>query len=147
MSAATAAQHTIAELQYVAADDINNVVTFRSRSASRPGQYNTTQLDIVTGETLCDCRGAECGKECWHVDLIAAAWLAHEAVVLARRYNDQQLSAAGRKAANMCAVYRRRCFRVLPDDQLALLACRTAYRERWAPALATEAASGVEVAA
>lgn len=147
MSAATAAQHTIAELQYVAADDINNVVTYRSRSASKPGQYNTTQLDIVTGEILCDCRAAEFGRVCWHSDLIAAAWLSHEAVVLARRYNDQQLSAAGRKAANMCAVYRRRCFRVLPDDQLALLACRTAYRERWAPALAAEAAAGVEVAA
>lgn len=142
MSARTAAMHDHTELEFVSADDLANVVTFRARSASKVGHYNTVSLDIATGETLCDCRAAEFGRECWHADLIPAAWLDHEAVRLARRHTDAQLAAAGRKAARMCRVYRSRSWRVLPDDQLALLACRTVYRERWAPALAAEAAEG-----
>jgi hypothetical protein len=145
MSARTAAAHCHTELEYVAADDLNETVTFRARSASKPGQYNLVQLCILTGETLCDCRGAEFGRECWHADLVAVAWLNHAAVCLARRYNDTQLGTAGRKAKRMIDAYRGRSWRVLPDDQLALLACRTAYRERWAPALA--AAEAAEVAA
>lgn len=147
MSARTAAEHDYSELQYVSADDVNSVVTFRARSASKVGHYNLVKLDIVTGEILCDCRAAECGRECWHVALVPAAWLNHEAVCLARRYNDQQLRKAGEKAARMCRVYRRRSWRILPADQLALLACRTVYRERWAEALAAEAFEGAEKAA
>lgn len=145
MSARTAAAHCHTELEYVAADDINETVTFRARSASKPGTYNTIQLCILTGEVLCDCRGSEFNKVCWHADLVAVAWLNHAAVCLALRYNDRQLAVAGNKARRMIDAYRGRSWRVLPADQLSLLACRTAYRERWAPALAaTEAA---EVAA
>jgi hypothetical protein len=142
MSARTAADHCHTELEYVAADDLNETVAFRARSASKPGTYNTIQLCILTGETLCDCRGAEIGKPCWHADLVAVAWLNHAAVCLARRYNDTQLRTAGRKAKRMIDAYRGRSWRVLPADQLSLLACHTAYRERWSVAL-----SAAEVAA
>lgn len=140
MSATTAAQHTIAELVYVAADDINNVVTYRSRSASKPGQYNTTLLNVLDYSTSCNCAAAQHGRTCWHVEHVATAWVQHPERILASRYNAEQLSNAGRKAHRMVTVYRARCWRTLPADRLALLACRDEYRRRAEAVLLLEAA-------
>ena len=123
--------HCPTELTYVAADDLTNVVTFRAASKSRPGQHNTISLDVLTGETLCDCKAAECGRGCWHAELVQAAWDGHAVRVLVGRYNAAQLREAGRKAQRMCAASRvRRYWNVLPADQLMLLACRAEYRRR-----------------
>lgn len=139
MSFVTAAEHCITELEYVSADDLLNIVHYRAASKSGTnGQYNYVGLDVVTGDTHCGCKGAECGKTCWHMTLAQAAWDAHPARALASGYTDEQLTRAGHKAANMCRVYRRRTWRVLPADQVALLACRVEYRARQARLAAIE---------
>jgi hypothetical protein len=131
MSFVTAAEHCITELEYVSADDVLNIVHFRSLSASRKnGEWNHTSLDIIGGATLCTCKGFETGRECWHVTLVLAAWQAHPARVSASRYTGEQLVRAGHKAANMLRVTRTRTWRVLPSDQVQLLACRDEYLRR-----------------
>lgn len=130
MSALTAAYHCPTELTFVAADEVNNVVTFTAPSKSKPGAVNTVQLCIQTGETLCDCRGAEMGRECWHATLIPSAWLNHVAVCGARRLGGEQLATRGQQLAGMCATYRERIGRALPADAVGLLAARTVWRER-----------------
>jgi hypothetical protein len=131
MSFTTASHHCITELTFTGADDVLNIVHFRSLSASRTnGEWNHTSLDIVGGATLCTCKGFETGRECWHCTLILAAWQAHPARTLAAGYNGEQLLRAGQKAANMLRVTRRRTWRVLPADQVALLACRDEYLRR-----------------
>jgi hypothetical protein len=137
MSYATAARHEPGELVFLGADDLLNVVHFQAASASRAhGPWNTVALDVITGEIHCSCLGFQTGRECWHLTLVQAAWDAHPARVLASQYNDDQLLQAGTKAARMCRVYRRRTWRVLPDDQVALVACRQEYRARQARATA-----------
>ena len=130
MSYATAAYHCPTELAFVDADDILHIVHFAVASKTDPATPNIVALDVLTGETHCSCKGAQCGRECWHQTLAMAAWEGHPTRVLAGKYNDDQLSAAGRKAHTMCTVYRARCGRCLPDDQIALVACRCAYRAR-----------------
>jgi hypothetical protein len=131
MSARTAAFHCPTELVFVSADDIHNTVTFQAASASRAnGPWNTIVLDVLTGESLCNCKGAEANRECWHATLVQAAWEGHPARTLAGRYTDEQLVAAGTKAARMCRVYRRRTWRVLPADAVALVACRDEFLRR-----------------
>lgn len=131
MSFASAAHHEPADLIFVSADDIHNTVTFQAASASRAnGPWNTIVLDVLTGESLCNCKGAEANRECWHATLVRAAWDGHPARVLASRYTDDQLVAAGTKAARMCRVYRRRSWRVLPADAVALVACRDIFLTR-----------------
>ena len=148
MTAATAARHTVADLTFVRADDLLNIVRYTSVSASGAnGATNHTALDVITGEILCSCKGAGCGKTCWHYDLIAAAWDAHPARAAVVYLTDDELVRAGHKAANMCRVYRRRTWRVLPADQVALLACRVEYRARAARRAAIEAAVTATVAA
>jgi hypothetical protein len=142
MSFTSAMQHCPTELEYVSADDINNRVTFRalSKSGARGG-YNYASLDVVTGEWHCSCKGAETNKECWHGTLLRAAFDALPAVVLARQYTTEQMIKAGTKAARMVRVYRRRSFRVLPADQVALVAARGVYLERRRAALAAAPAA------
>jgi hypothetical protein len=131
MSFVTAAEHCITELEFVSADDVLNIVTFRALSKSgATGAYNYASLDVVTGETHCSCKGAETHRECWHMTLLQAAFEALPAVALARQYTTEQLVKAGTKAARMCRVYRRRAWRVLPADAVALVACRAEYRRR-----------------
>lgn len=134
MSIVTAAYHCPTELTFVDADDLDNIVHFTAPSKRQPGKVNTVGLDILTGETHCDCKGAECGRECWHQTLVQAAWDGHSAVLLAGRLNDDQLWAAGRKARAMCRAYRASCGRCLPLDQVTLLACRSVYWARRAGA-------------
>ena len=98
-------------------------------------------LDILTGATHCDCKAAECGRECWHQTLAPAAWDGHSARILAGKYDADQLHRAGRKAHRMCRIYRERIGRCFPVDQLALLVCRAEWRRRAAiPAAAPIAA-------
>jgi hypothetical protein len=142
MSFQSAANHEPGELEYVSADDINNLVTFRAVSRSGAnGGYNYASLDVASGEWHCSCKGAATGRECWHASLLQAAWDAHPARVLASRYTTAQLLAAGTKAARMVRVYRRRGFRVLPADQVALVAARSVYLERKRAALAAAPAA------
>ena len=130
MTAQTAAYHCPTELQFMEADDLLNIVHFAAPSKSAAHKVNLVGLDIITGETFCTCKGAECGLECWHQTLVRAAWEGHTARVLASRYTADQLTVAGRKALAMCTIYRRRCGRCLPADQVALLAARCEYRAR-----------------
>jgi hypothetical protein len=132
MSIITAAYHCPTELVFVDADDLLNVVHFSAASKSNPSRVNTVALDVVTGETHCDCRAAECGKECWHQTLVMAAWEGSADVAYVARLNDEQLLTAGRKARAMCRSYRARCGRCLSDDQVLLLACTTVYYARQA---------------
>lgn len=137
MSFTSAAHHEPAELEYVSADDINNLVTFRAVSVSGAnGGYNYASLDVASGEWHCSCKGAATGRECWHAALLQAAWDAHPARVLASRYTTAQLLRAGVKAARMCRAYRGRTWRVLPADAVALVACRSVYLERKRAAMA-----------
>jgi len=73
MSARTAAQHTADELTYHGTS--GEIAVFASASASRPGARNFTYRDTVTGEAHCECRGAECGRRCWHLDWLETAWI------------------------------------------------------------------------
>lgn len=130
MSIVTAAYHCPTELTFVDADDLLNIVHFSAPSKTAKGKVNVVGLDVITGETHCTCRAAEVGKECWHQTLAQAAWDGHQARRLARRYTNEQLHAAGRKALAMCNIYRQRIARCLPADQLALLAARCEYRAR-----------------
>jgi hypothetical protein len=142
MSFTTAAHHEPKELEYVSADDVLNVVTFRAPSKSQAhGAYNYASLDVVTGEAHCSCKGAETGRECWHITLLVAAFEAQPAVALARQYTGDQLVKAGTKSARMCRVYRARTWRVLPADAIALIACRYEFlRRKGVKVAASEAA-------
>ena len=73
MSARTAAQHTADELTYHGTS--GEIAVFASASASRPGARNFTYRETVTGEAHCECRGAECGRRCWHLDWLETAWI------------------------------------------------------------------------
>ena len=137
----SAAYHCPTELAYQDADDLTNIVHFAAPSASTPGKLNVVALDVLTGETLCTCRAAECGRMCWHRALAQAAWDGHPARVLASRFTDQQLQASGKKAAHMCGWARHRRFRVHPLDQLNLLAARCEYRRRHPAAEVAELAA------
>jgi hypothetical protein len=132
MSARTAPLHSPAELAFVAADETTGIVTFAAPSKSHPATPNTTSLDTLTGATFCDCRAAECGKECWHVALVAAAWYRTPAMLDTLWLTDRELSAYGKKLGAMCRIYRARTGRVLPMDAINLVAARAEYRRRQA---------------
>ncbi len=73
MSARTAARHTADELAYHGTS--GEIAVFSSASASRSGARNFTYRDTVTGGAHCECRGAECGQRCWHLDWLETAWI------------------------------------------------------------------------
>ena len=130
MSTATAVLHSPAELAFVAADDLTGIVTFQAPSKSHPAQPKTTGLDTLTGAIHCDCKGAQCHEDCWHADLVAAAWLASPAMRDVRWLTDTQLRRYGRKTAAMAIMYRARTGRVLPMDAANLIAARSEWRRR-----------------
>lgn len=130
MSARTMALHSPAELRYAGCDETDNRVTFVADSASQPGHINTIDLDTLTGDYQCDCKGAEHGRSCWHGDLIAQSWQASAAMRDVRWMTDARLVAYGAKQARMVAIYKRRTGRVLPMDALNLIAARSEYRRR-----------------
>ncbi len=137
MSTVTAALHSPAELAFVAADDLTGIVTFQASSKSHPAQPNTTSLHTTTGAIHCDCKGADCGRRCWHADHVLAAWLRTGAMLDVRWLTDAELTRYGTKLAGMVRMYRARTGRVLRADQVNLVAARVEYRRRQAAALAT----------
>ena len=134
MSTATAALHSPAELAFVAADDLTGIVTFRAPSKRHPAQPNTTGLDTLTGAIHCACKGADCGRRCWHADHVAAAWLRTGVMLDVRWLTDAELARYGTKLAGMVRIYRARTGRVLLADQVKLVAARAEYRRRLAAA-------------
>lgn len=140
MSARTAAQHCPTELLFRSADDLLNIVEYTAPSVSQPGSTHYVSLDVLSGETHCTCRAAECHHECWHMSLVQAAWDGHPARRLASQYSSEQLAQAGRKASIMCHSYRHYGRGPLAADQVALLAARSEYAARKQATEAREAA-------
>ena len=130
MSARTAARYTPAELVLVAVDDTTGTVVFQAASKSDPAQPNHTAYDTATGAIHCDCKGAQCHEDCWHADLVAAAWLASPAMRDVRWLTAARLVRYGTAAAAMVATYRARTGRVLPMDAANLIAARSEWRRR-----------------
>lgn len=100
MSARTMAQHSPAELRFVALDDAAEIAYFHSDSKSTPGEVNVTALDLATEDVFCFCKGYECGHTCWHCDHAAAAWrlVAHR--VRCQRMSMAELVAHGQSLVN-----------------------------------------------
>lgn len=139
--------HTSAELAFVRADDLLNIVRYRSASKSGArGPWNYTELDVLTGDIRCSCQAAACGRWCWHARAIADAWGAHPARVAAASLADDALRTVGPKLAHLCRVNRSRSWRCIPADQVTLVATRAEYylrvrAERAAPVAATAVAA------
>jgi len=138
MSARTAALHTPAELRYHGCDETTGIVEFVADSRHHPGHLNTVSLDTTTGAIHCDCKGAQCHEDCWHADLVAAAWLGSPAMRDVRWLTAARLVRYGTTAAAMVNTYRARTGRVLPMDAANLIAARSEWRRR--AALATPVA-------
>ena len=130
MSTRTAPLHTPAELVLVAVDDTTGIVTFQAASRSKPAQPNHVSLDTATGAIHCDCKGAQCREDCWHAELVAAAWLASPAMRDVRWLTAARLVRYGTAAAAMVDTYRARTGRVLPMDAANLIAARSEWRRR-----------------
>jgi hypothetical protein len=140
MSARTAPLHRADELRFLDACDRTNIVHFQSDSRHAAARTNTTGLDVLTGATYCDCKAGECHKVCWHLAAVIAAWDAEPARCEVAWLTDAQLVRYGTKAAAMLAVYRARTGRVLPMDQINVVAARAEYRLRQAHIAAPRAA-------
>jgi hypothetical protein len=97
MSIATAHRHTAAELTLVGADDRTEIVVFRAPSAYDAQRVNTVALDTRTGEILCDCKGAEFSRQCWHQDHVVAAWNRTTAMQAARHLSPRACSTRARR--------------------------------------------------
>ena len=140
MSTATALLHSPAELTLIGCDDLTGIAVFQAESRHDAARVNTTALDTVTGQILCDCKGAEFGRRCWHADHVVAAWHNTPAMRACRWLSPTALLNRGRKAAAMVAAYRERCGRPLQDDVTALVAARGEWRRREAvaPVIAAE---------
>jgi hypothetical protein len=96
MSARTAALHTPDELTYHGMR--GEVAVFSAKSASRPGERNVIVRDVVTGESHCDCTGAECGRRCWHADWLETAWIMTQVAPFVASLGDDALLATGTAA-------------------------------------------------
>ncbi len=138
MSIRTAPQHTAAELAFVAADHVTGIVEFAAASKSRPGEAHVVSLDTTNGAIHCTCKGAECGRRCWHADHVAAAWLPTPAMQQVRWLSDESLVRHGKKARSMVTIYAARIGRILPADALSLVAAGCEWRRRVAAARALD---------
>ncbi len=136
MSALTAPQQTIAELTFVSCDHVTGIVAFAAPSTHDAARVNVVSLDTTNGDVHCTCRGAECGRRCWHADHVLAAWLAAPAMREVRWLTDAGLARHGRKARAMVTIYAARTGRVRPADALSLIAARHEWRRRAARAAA-----------
>ena len=96
MTARTAAQHTAAELTYHGTS--GEIAVFSADSASRPDARNFTYRDTVTGDAHCECRGAECGRRCWHLDWLETAWIMTHVAPFVAGLDAAALCATGRAA-------------------------------------------------
>lgn len=101
MSAATMAQHKPTELTYHGTRD--DVAIFSAPSTSRAGARNVIVRDVATGEAHCECRAAECGRQCWHLDWIETAWAMVQVAPFIASLDDAALVATGAAAARRCA--------------------------------------------
>ncbi len=95
----SALRHSPAELTFVALDDAGEIAYFRSASKSHAERPNVTAIEIITLETFCFCKGAECGRTCWHVAHVAAAWRAVAYRVRCARMDLAELEAHGHSLA------------------------------------------------
>ena len=95
----SALPHTPSELTFVGLDDAGEIAYFRSASKSHADRPNVTAIEIATLETFCFCKGAECGRTCWHVAHIAAAWRAVAYRVRCERMDLAELEAHGHSLA------------------------------------------------
>lgn len=101
MSAATAPQHKPTEMTYHGTS--GEVAVFSAPSASKPGERNFLYRDTVTGEAHCECRGAELGRNCWHIDWIETAWAMVQVAPFVGALDNAALVAAGAEAARRFA--------------------------------------------
>ncbi|HEY8601064.1 MAG TPA: hypothetical protein VIL85_21705 [Thermomicrobiales bacterium] len=136
MSVATKPLHSPAELTLIGCDDRTGIADFQSDSEHDAARINTTALDTTTGAILCDCKGAEFGRVCWHQDHVVTAWHQSPAMRATRFLSPVALLNQGCKAAAMVTTYRARCGRPLQDDVLTLVASRSEWRQRVAQAAA-----------
>ena len=127
MSARTAVQHTPDELVYHGVS--GEVAIFSSASASRPGARNFTYRDTVTGEAHCECRGAECGRRCWHLDWLETAWIMTQVAGFVGG-----LDAAALCATGTAAKARLSDVSATVNDIVVYYQCRAEYRRRKAAA-------------
>jgi len=127
MTARTAAQHTAAELTYHGTS--GEIAVFSAASASRPGARNFTYCDTVTGETHCECRGAECGRRCWHLDWLETAWIMTRVAPFVASLNAAALCATGTAAGARLADGSASV-----TDIAIYYQCRVEYRRRRAAA-------------
>ena len=123
MSAKTAARHTPDELTFHGIRD--EVAVFSAASASRKNERNVIVRDILTGEAHCDCRGAEMGRTCWHMDWLETAWLMTQVAPFVATLADDELCATGEAAKLRMA---RGDSTV--TDLITYYQCRVEYRAR-----------------
>ncbi len=144
MSARTAARHTADELTYHGTS--GEVAVFSSASASRPGARNFTYRDTVTGEAHCECKGAECGRRCWHLDWLETAWLMTQVAPFVASLDRAALCATG-----TAAKARLDDGSATVTDIAVYYQCRAEYRRRKAvapaPVVAFPVAAVLAVAA
>lgn len=141
MSARTAARHTADELTYHGIR--GEFAVFSATSASKPGKHNIIVRDVVTGQFHCDCKGAECGRRCWHADLLETAWLMREVAPFVAALADDELAATA-----VAARARHEAVGGTRTDMIVYLQCRAEWRQRGAARpLAFIGAETVRVAA
>ena len=144
MSARTVAQHTADELTYHGTR--HEIAVFSNASASRPGERNFVYRDTVTGEAHCECKGAECGRRCWHLDWLDTAWLMAQVAGFVATLDAAALCATGTAAGA-----RIKDGSASVTDLAVYYQCRVEYRRRKAaapaPIVAFPVATVVAVAA
>lgn len=123
MSARTAARHTADELTFHGIR--HEIAVFSAPSASRPGERNFLYRDVVTGEAHCECRAAECGRRCWHLDWLETAWLMRDVAPFVAGLADDALLATG-----VAARARLDDGPATVTDLLVYHQCRAEYRRR-----------------
>ncbi len=141
MTARTAAQHTADELTYHGTS--GEIAVFSAASASRPDARNFTYRDTVTGESYCECKGAECGRRCWHRDWLETAWIMTKVAPFVAALDAAALCATGTAAGARLADGS-----ATVTDIAVYYQCRVEYRRRRAAAvLAFPVVAAVAVAA
>jgi len=127
MSARTAARHTADDLTYHGTS--GEIAVFSSASASRPGARNFTYRDTVTGDAHCECKGAECGRRCWHLDWLETAWIMTRVAPFVVGLDAATLCATGTAAGGRLADGSASV-----TDMAVYYQCRVEYRRRRAAA-------------
>lgn len=125
MSARTAAQHTPDELTFHGIS--GEIAVFSSASASLPGTRNFTYRDVITGEVYCECKGAACGRQCWHRDWIHTAWAMTQVAAFVASLAAAALCSVGEAAGEKVA-----CGGATVTDTAVYYQCRVEYRRRQA---------------